>query len=184
MVIALLEQPDFERRNLMTISRRNVLALFATAAAAGFTTPTFAAGHVVDVSLWDNGPNAMNMLGKGKMMGMGMGAKMGMAPMGIKTSTKTVPAGEVTFKVSNDSTSIIHEMVLAKVDDPGKPLPYDKDKERVDEDAAGDLGEVADLEPGKTGALTKTLTPGNYILYCNIPGHYALGMWTLLKVTG
>jgi uncharacterized cupredoxin-like copper-binding protein len=26
------------------------------------------------------------------------------------------------------------------------------------------------------------LKPGRYILYCNIPGHYALGMWTLLTV--
>ncbi len=169
----------------MTISRRNALALFATAIAANFTTPSFATGHIMNVSLWDKEPNVINMLGKGKMMGMGMGAgNMNMAPMGIKTSAATVPAGEITFKVVNDSTSTVHEMVLARVDDPNKPLPYDKDKERVDEAKAGDLGEVADLEPGQTGALTTTLKPGDYILYCNIPGHYALGMWTLLKVTG
>ena len=28
------------------------------------------------------------------------------------------------------------------------------------------------------------LKPGLYILYCNIPGHYVLGMWTLMTVTG
>ena len=44
------------------------------------------------------------------------------------------------------------------------------------------LGEVADLEPGKKGKLTLTLTPGRYIVCCNIAGHDALGMWTLLTV--
>ncbi|VAV88821.1 hypothetical protein MNBD_ALPHA08-147 [hydrothermal vent metagenome] len=168
----------------MTISRRNVLALAATAVAASFTTPSFAAQNIVDVSLWDKGQNSMNKLGQGKMMGMGMAANMGMAPMGIAASVSKIPTGEITFKVKNDSTSFVHEMVLAKVADPGKPLPYDKEKERVDEAKAGDLGEVADLGPGQKGALTTTLKPGNYILYCNIPGHYALGMWTLLTVTG
>jgi uncharacterized cupredoxin-like copper-binding protein len=28
------------------------------------------------------------------------------------------------------------------------------------------------------------MQPGTYILYCNIAGHYAMGMWTLLTVTG
>lgn len=61
-------------------------------------------------------------------------------------------------------------------------LPYNKAENKVIEDDAGHLGEVAELEPGQNGALTLTLKPGQYILYCNIPGHYALGMWTLFTV--
>ena len=77
---------------------------------------------------------------------------------------------------------MVHEMVISPVKEMHTPLPYDKVGNKVDEDAAGHLGEVAELEPGEKGALKLTLKPGSYILYCNVPGHYALGMWTLLTV--
>jgi len=118
-------------------------------------------------------------------MGMGMGKignNMPMAPMGIRVSSHTVAAGEVTFEVTNTSKQMVHEMVISPVKDMNTPLPYDKAGNKVDEDAAGHLGEVAELEPGKKGALKLTLKPGRYLLYCNVPGHYALGMWTLLTV--
>lgn len=144
----------------------------------------YAAGTVVKVSLWDKGAMSMQMLSKGPKMGMAMGKGTGMpdGPMGIKLSTSNVPAGVVTFEVTNDAKEMVHEMVVAPVKNEKKPLPYMKKEMKVDEDAAGHLGEVAELEPGKSGALTITLKPGRYILYCNIPGHYTLGMWTLLTV--
>jgi uncharacterized cupredoxin-like copper-binding protein len=127
----------------------------------------------------------MSMMGEVQPMGMAMmGSDMSMVTMGITTDLSEVPAGEVTFQVTNDSKSMIHEMVLAPVADVSMPLPYDGDQQKVDEDAAGHLGEVAELEPGQSGALTMTLKPGTYILYCNIAGHYAMGMWTLLTVAG
>jgi len=43
---------------------------------------------------------------------------------------------------------------------------------------------VSELAPGKSGVLRIALKPGKYILYCNAPGHYALGMWTEITVTG
>ena len=43
-----------------------------------------------------------------------------------------------------------------------------------------DLGE---LKSHASGGLTVTLTPGIYSLDGNIPGHYAMGMWTLLTMT-
>ena len=144
-----------------------------------------AAGSLVKVSLWDKGAQSMGMLAKGPMMGMAMGeagAKMPMAPMGIKVSTHDVKAGAVTFAVHNASTQLVHEMVLSPVKDAATALPYDKKGQKVDEDAAGHLGEVSELAPGKGGSLTIDLKPGRYILYCNIPDHYALGMWTLINV--
>jgi uncharacterized cupredoxin-like copper-binding protein len=172
----------------MTLTRRNTLALFAASATVAATVgrPALAAGTVVKVSLWDKGDMSLDMLGKGEPMGMGMmGADMAMkmAMLGIALDVDTVPAGEVTFEAVNDSKSMIHEMVVSPVADPSVPLPYIVDEDKVDEDAAGHVGEVAELDPGMTGALTVTLEPGTYILYCNIPGHYILGMWTLLTVT-
>jgi len=39
-----------------------------------------------------------------------------------------------------------------------------------------------ELEPGKSGALTLDFKLGLYAIYCNVPGHFGNGMWTLLKV--
>jgi uncharacterized cupredoxin-like copper-binding protein len=126
----------------------------------------------------------MDMMGKVKPMGMGMmGADMTMAMMGVKVDQTTLAAGEVTFEVTNTSKDFVHEMVISPVADTTKPLPYLQDQEKVDEDTAGHLGEVAELDPGAKGALTITLTPGTYILYCNIPGHFINGMWTTITVT-
>ena len=44
------------------------------------------------------------------------------------------------------------------------------------------LGEVSELDPGKSGTLTLKLDPGTYMLFCNIPGHYMAGMWTTVTV--
>ena len=170
----------------MKLTRRNWLVAAGGFAAAASAMPVWARSQVIKVSLWDKGASSMSMLGHGDMMGMGMG-KMGsgmpMAPMGIRLSSATVRAGEVTFEVSNASTVMVHEMVLSPIKDAQTPLPYVKADNKIDEDAAGHLGEVAELEPGKKGALTLSLKPGSYILYCNVPGHYALGMWALLTVT-
>jgi uncharacterized cupredoxin-like copper-binding protein len=36
--------------------------------------------------------------------------------------------------------------------------------------------------PGASGWVTVTLPPGRYELVCNLPGHYAAGMYTQLTV--
>jgi uncharacterized cupredoxin-like copper-binding protein len=106
-----------------------------------------------------------------------------MAHMGIKLSAHTVVAGAVSFNVRNDSKVLAHEMVVSRIKNAKTPLPYKQAENKVDEDAAGALGEVAELEPGKSGSLKLNLKRGQYILYCNVVGHYAHGMWAILTVT-
>ena len=116
-------------------------------------------------------------------LGMAMsGGDMSKAMMGVFAVPSTVPAGEVTFTATNRSTDTIHEMILIKVTDPKKPLPYLAADNKIDEDAAGHLGEVSELDPSKSGSLTMKLDPGTYMLLCNIPGHYMAGMWTTITV--
>ena len=62
-------------------------------------------------------------------------------------------------------------------------MPYIDAENRVDEDKAGDKGEVSELDPGKSGALTVVLKPGKYVLICNMPGHFDSGMWAEFDVT-
>lgn len=169
----------------MKLTRRNWLVVASGLVATMSAGQVFARSRVIKVSLWDKGANSHTTGAPGDMMEMAMGKRtkgMPMATMGIRLSSQTVSAGEVTFEVTNSSKHMAHEMVISPIKDTNTPLPYDKDGNKVNEDAAGHLGEVAELAPGKKGALKLTLKPGSYILYCNVPGHYAMGMWTLLTV--
>ena len=113
--------------------------------------------------------------------GLGMSNMKMQSNMGIKLSTDTVPAGEVVFKVKNGSKELTHEMLVFKYVE-GQQFPYDERKAKIDEDAAGSLGEVSETEPSKGGELKISLKPGKYVVLCNIPGHFANGMWALLTV--
>jgi len=97
----------------------------------------------------------------------------------ISMSSTTVPAGKVTFNVTNGG-SIIHEFVILKTDTAAKNLPI---VEAVVDEAAFDAqGEVPESNPGKSGTVTLTLTPGHYAIICNIAGHVGLGMVNDLTV--
>lgn len=158
-------------------TRLQSIASLAIAASLSFAVPAFAA-TTVHVKLTDQNTDAA-LAGD---MGMNMSADMSKAIMFVTADTQTVPAGEVTFEVSNDAKGFVHEMIVAKAPGDGKPLPYDPKTDLIDEDAAGALGEVSELNPGKSGTVTLDLKPGNYVLFCNLKGHYMAGMWTTLTV--
>ena len=80
-------------------------------------------------------------------------------------------AGELTFNVENKGT-ILHEMVV--VPSAGGAAALRQADGTATEDGAP--GEVPDVEPDKGGTLTVTLPAGQYVLLCNLPGHYAGGM--------
>jgi len=137
------------------------------------------AGTVVSVTLWDAGAD-LTMVDD---MRIGDHPDLSSAPMRIKVSRTTVPAGQITFKVMNASQDLVHEMIVGSLANPEMGLPYLEDSGRVDEDQPGvHLGEVPELEPGQSGTLTMMLKPGTYVLFCNLPGHYATGMWNILTV--
>ena len=159
--------------------KRTVLSLGAACLLAAFASAAQAATHV-QVSLWDKGGNVA--MPKGLVYGA-PGLDLSKATMGIKATPGSVKAGEITFDVTNDSKDTEHEMIVMYMADPSKQLPYIASEERVDEDRAGDKGEVSELEPGASGSLTVNLKPGKYLLICNVAGHYAAGMWVEFTVT-
>ena len=159
-------------------NRIRSLLLAAALSMVGFAAPAFAATSLINVSLADAGSEAE----LGTDLGMTMPGDMKMAAMHVIPDKTEVSAGEVTFKVTNNSKDFVHEMLVVKVADTTKALPYLDGESRVDEDAAGHMGEVSELDPGASAALTITLDKGTYMLFCNIPGHYLAGMWTLVTV--
>ncbi len=144
---------------------------------AGLSAPAFA-DTTLHVFLWD-AMSTMDMVEDHKIEDA---ADHTADVMGVTVNASVVPAGKITFDVMNTSDVSEHEMVVSKLSGPDGTLPYNTDDMRVDEEAAGSKGEVAELPTGEHGSLTVTLDPGTYALYCNIDGHYAAGMWTILTV--
>jgi uncharacterized cupredoxin-like copper-binding protein len=136
------------------------------------------ASTTVHITLSDKGAAADMPTG----LGMGMGGDMTKSPMQMEEDVSSVKAGEVKFDVTNMSKDMVHEMLVIPVP-AADPLPYLTSDETVDEDKAGSLGEVEELDPGASGSLTLDLKPGTYVLLCNVPGHYTAGMWKTLTVT-
>lgn len=103
--------------------------------------------------------------------------------MSIELSQTTVPAGPVQFVVKN-AGKVPHEFVVLKNDLTDKKLPMKGDK--LDEDAKGlkNMGEIGEdkLKSGVTETLNANLTPGKYLIVCNVQNHFKRGMKTELTV--
>lgn len=136
-------------------------------------------GPVVSVSLTNMGGPMMR-----RPNGMTGGA------MRMTADRNTVAHGPVSFLVTNAGT-ISHELVILPLPEgqiPGtRPIGADA---KIDE--AGSLGEASNtcaegagqgILPGASGWVSVTLPPGRYELVCNLPGHYAAGMYTQLTVS-
>ncbi len=162
------------------LAKRAALALASTVLLTAASGAAMAAS-VIHVSLWDKGADMQMVTGQEYQPNTKI--DLSKATMGIKAMPDMAKAGVVTFKVTNNSKDTIHEMIVMQLDKAGDALPYLKNENRVDEDKAGDKGEVSELDPGKSGSLTVDLKPGKYLLICNVPGHYASGMWTEFTVT-
>lgn len=106
-----------------------------------------------------------------------------MTGMKMTATPDSVKAGRVTIHATNQSQGVVHEVIVVRPPANGAKLPYDDNTGLVIEKRINDLGEASDIPPGKSGSLTLTLMPGNYLLMCNQPNHYQAGMWTKLTVT-
>jgi uncharacterized cupredoxin-like copper-binding protein len=95
------------------------------------------------------------------------------------TAPKQVAAGDVTLQIANRGPDA-HELIVVRTD---KTLPIRTDGLTVDEDAV-QHSEAGALEPAHPGVheLKVHLSPGRYILLCNMEGHYMGGMHAVLVV--
>ena len=95
----------------------------------------------------------------------------------VSVSPAKVPAGKVTFTVTNTG-KLPHEFVILKT---GKPAAKLGKSTRIPE--TGHVGETGDLAPGATKSVTVNLKPGHYSVVCNLPSHYKMGMHADLTVS-
>jgi uncharacterized cupredoxin-like copper-binding protein len=101
----------------------------------------------------------------------------------VRQEATVVPAGTVSFRIRNQGPTS-HELIVVRTNRaPGK-LPLQGDGLTVDEEADGIefLDEVDGLDIDDRETLVLDLTPGHYVLYCNLEGHYLGGMYEALTV--
>ena len=94
----------------------------------------------------------------------------------IALDPSTASGGQVAFEINNEGPST-HEFVVFKTDLAPDALPVNEDGD-VDEEGKGvqHIDEVEDIAAGSTQSLDVSLDPGTYVVVCNLPGHYKLGM--------
>jgi uncharacterized cupredoxin-like copper-binding protein len=101
----------------------------------------------------------------------------------VRQEATIVPAGTVSFRIRNEGPTS-HELIVVRTDlGPGK-LPLQDDGLTVDEEGEGVefLDDVNGLDIDDRETLVLDLTPGHYVLYCNLEGHYLGGMYEALTV--
>ena len=142
-------------------------------------------GSRVTVMLADMG--AM-MGGSSMMSGRNM---MGGATsrMTIRPAIQRVSAGTVSITAFNHGTKV-HELVVLPLSSGASAGSRTVGADDTVSEA-GSLGEASKdcgsgsgdgIKAGSAGWLTLTLRPGRYELICNLPGHYAGGMYAELDV--
>ena len=94
----------------------------------------------------------------------------------VTPSLKRVPAGSVTFVVTNTG-KVGHELVVIKTNKAPKALPMNGSQASE----TGAKGEV-EVKSGQTKRLTLKLKAGKYVLICNLPGHYKAGQTAAFQV--
>ena len=101
----------------------------------------------------------------------------------VATNPTSASAGAITFDVHNEGPSV-HEFVVFETDLAPDALPTNADG-TVNEEGEGvtHIDEIEDIPVGEEQDLEVDLEAGNYVLICNLPGHYKSGMHTGFTVS-
>lgn len=100
--------------------------------------------------------------------------------MAITLDRSTIYAGTVLFAVTNRGAAL-HEFVVLRTDTPADEMQADPEEVgKIEEE--GNIGEIDGVDPSRFSGLQLHLEPGNYLIICNEPGHFAAGMHLQITV--
>ena len=97
----------------------------------------------------------------------------------ITVSPATFKAGSIKFGVRNNGT-MVHDFDLIKTDIAFDKLPTDVGSGKAKDD--GLVKQMINIAANRVTTLSADLAPGNYVIICNVAGHYQLGMRAAFKV--
>ncbi len=101
-------------------------------------------------------------------------------PFAVTPDQPTISEGLVYFLANNDGAQDHNFRVIA-TDLPPDELPTASGG--ADEDALDVVASIPQFGVGVSQSTEVELVPGNYVLICNIPGHYGSGMFVGFEVT-
>lgn len=125
--------------------------------------------------------------GSGPSAAPGTTIKVELKEWAFDASSKTAPAGLITFEAKNKGKEV-HELVLFKTDLAPADLPVDEEG-AVDEKGAGLelIDEVENVKAGETKQFAVDLKPGKYVMACNVvengQRHFMNAMYGTFTVT-
>jgi uncharacterized cupredoxin-like copper-binding protein len=97
-------------------------------------------------------------------------------------AASTIAAGNVTLQIANGGT-VPHELLVFR--SALAPSAYPMKDGNIDEEGPG-ITKVSDgdnLAPGASQTRSVDLSqPGTYLFVCNLPGHFAAGMFNVITV--
>ena len=102
-----------------------------------------------------------------------------LAEFSVAVATASAGADGVTFRVSNGG-AVLHEFVVIRSDAAPDGLPQAPGV--ADESQLEVVGRIDQWPGGDVRETTFSLTAGKYLLICNLPGHYQLGMTAAFTV--
>src|SRR5690606_18688110 len=96
----------------------------------------------------------------------------------IELAAMSAPAGSVSFNIANGG-DLTHDFIVLTTDlDPGN-LPQDATaRVEIDGDTVTRVDGVEQIPTNEADTLTAELPQGDYVIICNVAGHYEQGMYT------
>ena len=94
----------------------------------------------------------------------------------IKLDKTSIPFGTVTLNIKN-SGSVLHQLIVLRTDIPQNQIPASTTQPGTMQEP-GLVMQSQTIAVGASSSLTLTLGAGNYVLMCNQPAHYLIGMHT------
>ncbi len=91
----------------------------------------------------------------------------------LTPDSPSAPQGDITFAAQNLGATP-HEFLVVRTELAADALPIEGAE--ADESQLDIVLRIDDIAMGQSAAGTVQLEPGNYVLICNVAGHYELGM--------
>jgi len=104
-----------------------------------------------------------------------------MTDSAIQLSQPSVQNGPVTITVKNTG-SVNHTLEVLKTNLAADKIPADPNDQTKADERGKVGGTTAELKPGQSVDVKLDLTAGKYVLICNLPAHYQIGMRASLTV--
>ena len=111
--------------------------------------------------------------------GDGEQAAVELSEFAVAVDPASAASGTITFNVAN-AGGVIHNLRVIRSDAAPDALPVEAGQ--VAEGQVDVVGRIEDFAGGSSESITLDLTPGSYLLICNVAGHYQLGMTTAFTV--